>query len=325
MEKKYDDFIKDFPETETDKNLSALSSMGIGGAADLYLNVKNTESFSDAVKKARESHIPCVILGGGSNVIFADEGFRGLVLRVEARKIELEGKDIIAAEAGAALASVIQFALKNGLTGMENLMGLPGTLGGAVRGNAGAYGTEIKDIFDHALILTNKNQLKEADAKYFNFGYRDSTVKKTNDVILKIWLRLKKDPATTAAATTAAASPTTPGTPAATAAASEKAKKIIIERTGKQPKGKCSGSFFKNPNKELSAGYLLDQCGLKGLQVGGAQVSAEHANWIINRGNATQEDILTLSGIMQEKVFERFNIKLIREVQLIGTAGFLTS
>jgi UDP-N-acetylmuramate dehydrogenase len=305
MNEKYAKLFEIIPGIETDKNLSALSSMGIGGPADLFCEIADTKDAAKLIKAARKLKIPFVIIGGGTNVVFADAGFRGIVIKITAKKITLKNKKMIEAEAGALLSQVVQFAVKHELTGMEKLTGLPGTIGGAVRGNAGAYGTEIKDLFDHALILTEGNILKEVGHNYLDFGYRDSSIKKSKDIILKVWLSLKPNAK-------------------AVKKAVEEAKKIIKERMVKQPKGKCSGSFFKNPKKDLSAGYLLDKCGCKGIKVGGAQVSKEHANWILNLGNATQEDILNLSGIMLEKVYGRFGIALEREVQMIGTTGFIT-
>jgi UDP-N-acetylmuramate dehydrogenase len=299
---------KEFPQMESAVPLAQFSSMGIGGPADLFYKLEKIEDAQPLISKTRELGIPFVIIGGGTNVIFADGGFKGLVIRMEARKINL-GNDSssaasICAEAGAGLAQVIQFALKNNLTGLEKMTGIPGTIGGAVRGNAGAFGTEIKNVFQKALVLTKKNELTEVGPEYLQFSYRQSVIKQSKDIILKVWLSLQKDEK-------------------AAKKAQEEAKIIITERIAKQPKGQCTGSFFKNPSPDLSAGYLLDKSGCKGLQVGGAQVSPEHANWIMNRGNARQKDVMELSKILKERVLHHFNIRLEREVQLIGETGFL--
>ncbi len=278
--------------------------MGIGGDADLFFRLEDVSDAEKLVPLAKKSGIPFVILGGGSNVVFSDGGFRGLVIRMEAKKIEAE-KSIISAEAGALLSQIIQFALKNNLTGLEKMTGIPGTIGGAVRGNAGAHGKEIRDVFLKAMILDEKNHLREVGPEHFDFSYRHSSVKNSKDVILKVWLSLKKDEEEAKKAGT-------------------EALEIIKQRTGKQPKGKCSGSFFRNPSAELTAGYLLDQSGCKNLQVGGAKVALEHANWIINLGNATQKDVLELSKMMAERVLHRFDIKLEREVQFIGETSFIS-
>lgn len=312
--------IKKFPGTEQNKPLAPLVTFAIGGPADLFFNLTKTEDFLPLINTAKELNIPYFILGGGSNTIFADEGFRGLVIHMAAKNIKADG-NIVEAEAGALLSQVIQFALKNGLTGMEKMMGLPGTIGGAVRGNAGAFGIEIKDIFEKALIYNPEKGLYEAGAGAMTFDYRTSSVKKnqvkarkTLETILKVWLKLK------------------PADPETAKAALAEATDIVKNRISKQPKGKCSGSFFKNPvtpdyqhpqPSETKAGWLLEQVGAKGTRVGGVQVSPHHANWLMNVENGTQKDVLELSNLLQNKVKERFSIALEREVQLISPDGTL--
>ncbi len=328
---KYDRLIEKFPSTERNKPLAPFTTFGIGGPADLFYNLTDIAEFERLIQTARELKIPFFILGGGSNTIFADEGFRGLVIHFAAKNISLsigpalparEAEPVfVAAEAGALLSQVIQFALKNNLTGMEKMMGLPGTIGGAVRGNAGAFGIEIKDIFHKAAIFSPEKGLFEADAGFMSFGYRTSAIKKhqaspsnPGEFVLKVYLKLS------------------PADPQTAKAALAEAMDIVKNRIGKQPKGKCSGSFFKNPvtpdyqkpqPPETKAGWLLEQIGAKGMRVGGVQVSPQHANWLMNTGNGTQKDVLELSGILQNKVMERFGIQLDREVQLVSAGGDL--
>lgn len=330
-------FLQKFPDAEQNKPLAPFTTFGIGGPADLFYNLKNPDDLQPLVKTAIDLNIPFFILGGGSNTIFADEGFHGLIIHMATKNIALDD-DLIIADAGALLSQVIQFSLKNGLTGMEKLMGLPGTIGGAVRGNAGAFGIEIKDIFQKALLFSPKNGLHEADSQYMDFSYRTSTIKKTPElrrraipkrggakpgqmaqnaeIILKAWLKLH------------------PATPEQAKSALSEATDIVKNRISKQPKGKCSGSFFKNPKtpdyrspqpQETKAGYLLEQIGAKGLKVGGVRVSPQHANWLMNEENGTQKNVMELSGILQNKVKERFNILLEREVQLVSPTGMLLS
>jgi UDP-N-acetylmuramate dehydrogenase len=307
VEKARAQLVKNFPKMQTGRILSELSSIGIGGPADLYYRLEKTEELEPLLEEAERLKIPYIVLGGGTNILFADEGFRGLVIHMMARRVALEpsnesGYGIISAEAGALVAQIIAFALKNNLSGLEKLMGLPGTIGGAVRGNAGAYGTEIKDVFLKARLYTPDKGLHEAGHGYFKFSYRTSAIKATKDIIIKVFLRLEAKDCTQAVA---------------------EATEIVKTRITKQPKGPSTGSFFKNPGKDLSAGYLLDQCGCKGLQIGGAQVSREHANWIINRGGATRAHVLELAGIMQERVKSRFDITLEPEVQIVGEASLI--
>lgn len=297
--------------------LAPFSSMGIGGPADLFYKLTNIEELPTLLSLANDLQIPYFILGGGSNVIFADEGFRGLVIQMQAKKIALKD-DLIEAESGALLSQVIQFALKNQLTGMEKLMGLPGTIGGAVRGNAGAFGTETKDFVTAAEIFspTTASPIKLVTTDYLNFAYRSSKIKTSGEIILKVYLKLPK------------------ATPEQAKSALAEAMEIIKNRISKQPKGKCSGSFFKNPDgtsvvetqnpaaaQLLKAGALLEQSGCKGLKQGDAQVSPQHANWIMNLGHATQKDILALKEAMQTRVKATFKLTLEPEVQFVGQKG----
>lgn len=334
LEQKYINFAAAFPKAQMRINLADFSSIGIGGPADLYYRLEKIEDLAPLIEKTESEKIPFFVLGGGTNIIFSDEGFRGLVIHMMARKIVMEPQDgsgfrMLALDAGALLSQTVAFALKNNLAGLERLMGLPGTIGGAVRGNAGAHGAEIADFFHKAQIYSPGKGLVEAGRALLNFSYRHSSIKDSRDIIIKVWLRLEERDCAEAIKT---------GT------------EIVTKRIAAQPKGHSTGSFFKNPSaariitkgavgitedakwrsafnsdlatsKQFKAGYLLEQCGCKGLSVGGAQVSQEHANWIMNRGNATQQDILNLARLMRERVQSRFNITLEPEVQLMGPTG----
>ncbi len=321
MNESYQKLIAQFPAIEQNKPLAPLVTFGIGGPADLYYKLTNTADLEPLIKAAKELNIAVFILGGGSNTIFADEGLRGLVIHMAAKNISLEGETTVVAESGALLSQVIQFALKNKLSGMEKMMGLPGTIGGAVRGNAGAFGIEIKDIFEKALLYSPEKGVFEADKAQLDFNYRTSKVKKAHhelgksgEIVLKVYLKLKS------------------ADPEQAKAALAEATDIVKNRISKQPKGKCSGSFFKNPvtpdytneqPQETKAGYLLEQIGAKGTQIGGVMVSKEHANWLMNTGKGTQKDVLELSKLLQNKVKERFGVQLEREVQLVSPEGLL--
>lgn len=293
-----------FSGIETNKLLAPLTTMQIGGPADFYYQLENTHELPELIAEAQKNNIPFIILGGGSNVVFSDKGFRGFIIHLKAKNIVVEDTMLVA-DAGALLSRAVQISLQNNLTGMERFMGLPGTIGGAVRGNAGAFGVEVKDLLEKAEIYTPDKGIQTVSAEYFHFGYRESVIKHNKDIVLKAYLRLK---------------------PKESAEALNETLQILKSRAGTQPSGRCSGSFFKNPDpfiREKKAGFLLDQAGCKGLQVGGAKVSDLHANWIMNTGNASFQDILELSKLMQQKVKERFGIDLEREVQLITENGFL--
>lgn len=308
MEKQYKQFKIKYPQAKENIALSNLSTMKIGGPADLYLKIEDIDHLPDVIQEAEKQKITYMIIGGGSNMIFADSGFRGLIVHITAKTISQNNNTIIA-DAGALLSQVIQFSLKKGLVGMEKFMGLPGTIGGAVRGNAGAFDIEIKDIFQKAIIYNQEKGVHEEDKDYFKFSYRASTIKKRKgkDIILRAYFTLKKGDTEKAVNETA---------------------KTIKSRAGKQPSGKTCGSFFKNPEKNAesaaSAGELLDKAGCKGMKVGDLEVSDLHANWIINNGKGTQKDLIELTNQMKAKVQELFGVTLEPEVQLVSETGFLT-
>jgi len=287
--------------------LAKLTTFQMGGPADYYYEVKDVMMIPKLIEACKIDGLPYVILGWGSNMIFSDLGFRGLVIHNLARNVDIDG-DLIVAGSGTLLSQIIQFSLKNGLTGMEKLMGLPGTIGGAVRGNAGAFGLETTSLFEKALVYSPESgetfELKHADLQ---FDYRHSRIKHSREIVLKVWLKLK---------------------PGDTAAGLREVKEIITSRAGKHPSGKSAGSFFKNPSgnsvgQGLSAGLLSDQCGFKGKHIGGAFISEKHGNFLMNDGTATMKDVLELCLEIQQAVFAKFQIKLEREVALIGEKGYI--
>ena len=293
-----------FTENNIEKNklLSPFTTMQMGGTADYYYKVTDTNDLPELIEYCKRNTLNYIILGGGSNIIFSENGFRGLVIHIQANHFEIKGNQVTA-QAGALVSQIIQQTLKNNLSGLEKLTGLPGTIGGAVRGNAGAYGIEISNYLTKAKVYTPEEEIKNVDKDYFQFGYRHSKIKNNNDIILEVTLEL---------------------IPKENCEEEQKAAtEIIKSRVGKQPSGKTCGSFFKNPTPATAAGLLLDQCGAKSLQYGDAKVSDLHANWIINAGTATQTELIKLAQEMQEKVQEKFNIELTPEVQLIGEQGFL--
>lgn len=294
-----------YPEIQQSMELAPFTTIKIGGPADFYYELKDINTLLELIEDATELEIPWIVIGGGSNLVFSEEGFQGLVIHIKAKNIKKVNTGI-EADAGALISQIIQFALKNSLRGIENLAGIPGTLGGAIRGNAGANGTEIQDIIETVTIFDPKNGIRTEQNDYFNFSYRNSKIKKdSNKIVLKATLKLQKasqDDLITM---------------------QETIKKNLLGRTGRQPQGMTTGSFFKNPSPENPAGKLLDQAGCKGLKVGKAQISDLHANWVVNLGGATQQDIIELVKMAKNKVKERFNVDLEPEVQLVGTTGFI--
>jgi UDP-N-acetylmuramate dehydrogenase len=304
--------------------LAKLTTFQMGGPADYYYEVKDVMMIPKLIEACKADALPYVLLGWGSNMIFSDLGFRGLIIHNLARNCELgeevgpigkEGEPgyraagrLVVAGSGTLLSQIIQFCLKNSLTGMEKLMGLPGTIGGAVRGNAGAFGLETTHLFEKALIYQPATgETYEALHPEMEFDYRHSKVKHSGEIVLKVWLRLQ---------------------PGDTQAGVEEVRKIITSRAGKHPSGRSAGSFFKNPSgnsigEGLSAGYLNDQCGFKGKHIGGAFISEKHGNFLMNDGTATMKDVLELCLEIQQAVLAKFGVKLEREVALVGEKGYI--
>ncbi len=291
-------------------DLAPLCTFGMGGPADYFVAIKSAEELVEAVKAARADNLPWFLLGWGSNLIFHDLGFRGMVIHNLARRAWLEN-GLLVAEGGTLLSQIIQVALKNGLVGMEKMMGLPGTIGGAVRGNAGAFGVEIKDFVQQVLVWSPSRGERLLQAAELAFGYRESAIKQSDDLVLRVWLKLNSGD---------------------TVAAVEEIRQITLSRLGKQPAGKTCGSFFKNPSGNsvavgLAAGAAIDGCGLKGFQLGGVKFSEKHANWLMNVGldgsgkGTKMQDVLDLCEKAQAAVLEKFGVSLEREVQLVGERG----
>lgn len=246
------------------------------------------------IEAAKKEDVPVFVLGGGSNVLFRDEGFPGLVIRVTADSVKVEDGKLIA-EAGGKWFKILEKVEAAGLFGLEEFKGLPGTIGGSVAGNSGCFGKEIKDVFESAKIYDReKNEVREVGSDYFEFKYRWSRIKETKDVILEVVFCLD----------------TTPPEGSLTEENSQ------MRRLDTQPPGMSGGSFFKNPSPDQPAGKLIDECGLKGLQIGGAKISEKHANFFMNVGGATSADLLALRDRAKQAVKEQFGIDLDVEVQI---------
>lgn len=294
MASKYSQFIKKIGGVKENEPLAKHTTFKIGGPADLFFEAKATEELIKAVKLARELKIPFFILGGGSNLLVSDQGFRGLVIKVQNEEIRVEGEKIIA-EAGVSLSRLVEKAVEHSLTGLEFAVSIPGTVGGAVRGNAGAWQQAIGERVVRVQILTEKNQVKWLDQKECQFAYRQSRFKQTQAVILAVELSLEKGKET----------------------AIKEQIDLNQEKRKGQPKEPSAGCIFVNP-KPKSAGSLIEAVGLKGKQVGQAQISSQHADFIVNLGGAKAQDVLQLIKLAREKVKEKFNFDLREEIILVG-------
>ena len=276
--------------------MSKHTSFKIGGNADVYIKVNNLSKLSTIMKECQASDVDYMILGNGSNLLVSDEGIRGAVIRLDGdfRKITLLDDTTIFCGAGATLAYLCKFALNCGLSGLEFTWGIPGTVGGAVFMNAGAYDGEMKDVVHSVSHISPSGEIGRTEKENLNFGYRTSVYRSNNMIITGVTLKLKK------------------GNPDEIRA---KMDDYMSRRSTKQPlEYPSAGSVFKRPEGNF-AGALIEQCGLKGKTCGGAQVSEKHAGFIINKSNATSKDVRDLIGEIQKTVSEKTGYSL--ECELI--------
>ncbi len=316
--------------------LKDYSTFRIGGPAKYFCNCEKMEELKEALNWAQEKKQRVFILGGGSNILFSDKGFDGLVVRImnhelrlmnnhktlsnlSSKKMETEGVKIVCG-AGVSLAKLVNFARKNGLSGLEWAAGIPGTAGGAVRGNAGAFGEEMADSVEKIKILrteVDNLEITELSKTECRFGYRDSVLKQERDFIIwEIKLELAKGNESEIG---------------------KKMQAILTKRKSKQPsKYPSAGSVFKNPkvspelaekfeqdtgleckNDRVPAGWLIESCGLKGKKIGGAKISEKQANFIINLGEASTEDVIILMSLVKQKVRNQFGVQLQEEIEIV--------
>lgn len=278
-----------------DAPLKNHTTFGIGGPADVLALPRTEDELNRALAAARALFIPYFVIGNGSNLLVRDGGFRGLVISMKnLARIDVDGERIHA-QSGALLPKIAARALKEGLSGLEFASGIPGSLGGAVRMNAGAYAEQMADVVAHARVLRGGETIILSN-KELCFGYRTSAIRE-GDVVLGAELLLQK------------ADPTS---------VSRKMDDLNARRREKQPLSLPSaGSTFKRPSGHF-AGALIEGAGLKGLSVGGAQVSEKHAGFIVNAGGATARDVLDLILRIQTAVFEQTGVVLETEVHVIG-------
>jgi len=287
-------------EIMEDLPLAPLSTMGVGGKAELYFEPRKIEDFIQAKKICKESGSGLRVIGGGSNIIIDDEGVHGLVVStrsLRSLKSSIKGRELsIIADSGIELRKIIGITIKEGFTGIEFAIGIPGTVGGALFGNAGIMGHAISDVVDWIDIVNERGCLIRRDAGEIDWGYRHSGLATMDGIVVRCKLLLTAAP-----------------------------RKDIIsssrffwnKRTNQPYKFRSAGCIFKNPPGD-SAGRLLDEAGCKGLKKGNAKVSEIHANFIINLGGATFEDIVWLIEACKEKVKNCFGIKLNLEVHIFS-------
>jgi UDP-N-acetylmuramate dehydrogenase len=292
------------PNLEFGKDLSTLTSYRTGGKARYFLSATSGDEIARGTQVARRLGIPFYVVGGGSNLLISDRGYDGLIIKVDVSGMRLIDPTTIECGAGEDLMALVNFATQSGLTGLEFAAGIWGSVGGAIYGNAGAFGGEIGATFKSAMVVNSEGVVKEVGRDYCRFAYRDSHLKVTHEVVVTALFGLSKsDPK----------------------AIESRVQEVLASREQKHPKELTAGCFFKNipdpnePHGKLPAGRLLEQVGVKELSVGGAKVYEKHANIIVNTGKATSQDIRKLADIMKQRVKDRFGIELQEEVQQVGT------
>ncbi|MEX2054644.1 MAG: UDP-N-acetylmuramate dehydrogenase [Candidatus Andersenbacteria bacterium] len=288
---------------EENVNLSRFTSLHVGGPAAYFASAKTVAEVIEAVQFAAAKKVPLFVLGKGSNTVFSSKGFPGLVIQMADRRLEHEGSEITASS-GVFMRQLVNFSLDHELQGLEELAGIPGTVGGAIRGNAGTWSTEISDRLKSILVLDTQNpadpQLKTISPTDCFFDYRDSIFKRRPELIILQGTFLL--------------------VPGDKAAGEALVRQDLEQRHTKQPyHAPSAGSIFKNPDKAngIFAGQLIEKAGLKGTTIGGAAISEKHGNFIINSNHATSDDVLKLIALIQQTIQEKYNVRLEPEIEIV--------
>jgi len=309
--------------------LAPYTTFKIGGPAKYFIKVDTPDVLAEAIKWSKDKKEEVFILGGGSNILVSDHGFNGTVIQIpfegwkedsEAIKVD---REIIISDSGIALSKILAIAAQHGLSGFEWGAGIPGTIGGAVRGNSGAYGKETGNLVHTISVFDiSAMEIKKLSKEECGFYYRGSVFRKNkNLIVLKGEFNFVKDTEENV---------------------KSKMKEYILDRVKKNSAalGKSAGCFFKNipwnvvdkenllqnfpeiraqaETPKLSTGFLIDSVGLKGKEIGGALVPNEHANYIINKNNAKAEDVMNIANLIREKIYNKYGIELEEEVELVG-------
>lgn len=271
----------------------------IGGNADVFVIAKSIEEIKCVIKFSKENNIPLTILGNGSNVLVSDKGIRGIVLQIGLKEIKVEKHEnaLIEVDAGAMLGALAQILLKQSISGFEFAAGIPGSIGGAIRMNAGAYGGEMKDIVKNVTVLNEKGEINILTNEECEFSYRHSRFTNSKEIIIKATLELPFGNENEIKA---------------------KMDEYAQSRKEKQPLNLPSaGSTFKRGADFITA-KLIDECGLKGYTSGNAQVSTLHAGFVVNLGNATAQDVLSVVNHVKQVVLEKTGKQIELEIELLG-------
>jgi UDP-N-acetylmuramate dehydrogenase len=294
---------------EKDVSLQDYSSFRIGGKTDYFFEPTSIIEIKSSVVSAREYPLPYYLIGGGYNLLFDDDGYCGLIIRNRVKGIKMRLNEEVEVLSGTPLNELLQFLIERELAGLEFLAGIPGTIGGALFGNAGSFNQSIGDYLKEAVLLDEEGKEAKVQQDYFGFSYRQSNLREKHRILLRAVFKLRKG-------------------------SKKKIEKNIEEnlmiRKSKLPpeESACAGSYFKNPvmpdGTKVAAGYLLDQVGTKGLTIGQAAVHTSHANFIVNLDRASARDVLSLARELKERVKERFGIELEEEVIFLPADSSMT-
>ncbi len=288
-------------EIKTNEDMSKHTSFKVGGKADIFIKINDIQDLKYILDFTKKNNIPLTIIGNGSNVLVKDNGIRGITIYLNFDDIQIDeeqnGEVIVTVGSGVKLAMLAVILQKKGIAGFEFASGIPGTIGGAIRMNAGAYGKEMKEVVENVTYIDEEGNKHKLENEQMDFSYRYSRFKEKQEIIIEAQLKFQKEDA-------------------------EKIKERMDEyrkaRMEKQPIDMPSaGSTFKRGTNYISA-KLIDDAGLKGYEIGGAQVSEKHAGFIVNKGNATAQDILDLIDYVIKVVYEKFGKILELEVEVIG-------
>ena len=272
----------------------------IGGPAECFIKIDNIEDLKEIIIFSKENKIPLTVIGNGSNLLVLDNGIKGIIICIKIEGIELKEENdlyILKVASGEKIGKVARMMCSKEITGMEELLGIPGTIGGAVKMNAGAHGREMKDIVSKVTCIDYDGNIKEFTNEEMKFEYRRSLLKEEKYIVLEVELKLQKGKKEEI---------------------QEKVEKYSKYRKEKQPmEYPSAGSTFKRGDDFITA-KLIDDAGLKGYSIGGAEVSTKHSGFIINKGNATAKDVLDLVKYIKDEVYNKFNKNIELEIEVIG-------
>lgn len=280
------------------ERMAGHTTFRIGGCADCFVQLENETQLKGIQRYLGLAEIPYFVLGNGSNLLVSDDGFRGVVLQIGRRMsgISVEGRRIIA-KAGATMAQAAHAAWENGLTGLEFAAGIPGTVGGGVIMNAGAYGGEMAQVVTRVSVVNGQGEVMELDNETMEFGYRSSVIKHSPFIVTEVTFCLDRDDKDVIKG---------------------RMEELAMRRREKQPlEYPSAGSTFKRPEGHF-AGKLIMEAGLKGFRIGGAQVSEKHCGFVINTGNATAQDVRDVMTAVQNRVKGQFGVELEPEILFVG-------